>query len=96
MQSWPDGRIKLFLTQRLLQFRREHADLFPRGKYLPLDASGTFADCCDRLLRGELREAMDRRHCAAAFFARRFSADRRTLAGYAIELPKPCSLRMRA
>jgi len=46
MQSWPDGRIKLFLTQRVLQFRRKHADLFQRGEYLPLRASGTFAECC--------------------------------------------------
>ena len=43
---WPDGRIKMFLTQRALQFRREHADLFRRGGYLPLRASGTFAECC--------------------------------------------------
>src|SRR5262245_9673126 len=46
MQMWPDGRIKMFLTQRLLQFRKEHGDLFERGEYLPLHASGTFADCC--------------------------------------------------
>jgi (1->4)-alpha-D-glucan 1-alpha-D-glucosylmutase len=46
LQNWPDGRIKLFLTQRLLRFRREHGALFRQGKYLPLDASGTFADCC--------------------------------------------------
>jgi len=46
MQNWPDGRIKMFLTQRLLQFRREHAGLFQRGEYLPLGASGTFAECC--------------------------------------------------
>jgi (1->4)-alpha-D-glucan 1-alpha-D-glucosylmutase len=41
---WPDGRIKMFLTQRALQFRREHVDLFQRGNYLPLRASGTFAE----------------------------------------------------
>jgi (1->4)-alpha-D-glucan 1-alpha-D-glucosylmutase len=46
IRNWPDGRIKMFLTQRLLQFRREHADLFQRGEYLPLTASGTFAECC--------------------------------------------------
>jgi (1->4)-alpha-D-glucan 1-alpha-D-glucosylmutase len=46
MQNWPDGRIKMFLTQRLLQFRREHVGLFQRGEYLPLGASGTFAECC--------------------------------------------------
>jgi len=46
MRAWPDGRIKLFLTQRVLQFRREHADLFQRGEYLPLRASGIFAESC--------------------------------------------------
>jgi (1->4)-alpha-D-glucan 1-alpha-D-glucosylmutase len=46
MGNWPDGRIKMFLTQRLLQFRREHVDLFQRGDYFPLVATGTFAECC--------------------------------------------------
>jgi (1->4)-alpha-D-glucan 1-alpha-D-glucosylmutase len=46
MQAWPDGRIKIFLTQRMLQFRRKHAELFQRGDYLPLRASRTFAGCC--------------------------------------------------
>ena len=46
MRTWPDGRIKLFLTQRVLRFRREHADLFQHGDYLPLHASGIFAECC--------------------------------------------------
>jgi (1->4)-alpha-D-glucan 1-alpha-D-glucosylmutase len=46
VQSWPDGRIKMFLTQRVLQFRREHVDLFQRGNYLPIHASGPFAECC--------------------------------------------------
>jgi (1->4)-alpha-D-glucan 1-alpha-D-glucosylmutase len=46
LRSWPDGRIKLFLTQRLLRFRRDHAGLFQHGKYLLLTVRGTFADCC--------------------------------------------------
>ena len=46
LQSWSDGRIKMFLTQRVLQFRHEHADLFQSGNYLPLKASGNLADCC--------------------------------------------------
>jgi (1->4)-alpha-D-glucan 1-alpha-D-glucosylmutase len=46
MQTWPDGRIKLFLTQRLLRFRRQYPDLFHHGEYLALCASGTFAECC--------------------------------------------------
>jgi (1->4)-alpha-D-glucan 1-alpha-D-glucosylmutase len=46
MQTWQDGRIKMFLTQRLMRFRREHGDLFKRGEYLPIQTSGTFAECC--------------------------------------------------
>ena len=46
VHCWPDGRIKMSLTQRVLHFRREHVDLFQRGNYVPLRASGTFADCC--------------------------------------------------
>ena len=51
MQTWPDGRIKLFLTKHLLQLRRGHADLFERGEYLPLHVSGTFAECCISFVR---------------------------------------------
>jgi (1->4)-alpha-D-glucan 1-alpha-D-glucosylmutase len=41
---WEDGRIKLFLIFRVLKARRENADLFQKGGYLPLAASGKFAD----------------------------------------------------
>jgi len=51
MQSWPDGRIKLFLTTHLLQLRRAHADLFKRGEYLPVHTSGTFAESCISFIR---------------------------------------------
>ena len=51
MQTWPDGQIKMFLTQRALQFRNQHVDLFRRGEYLPLSVSGTFAECCVGLAR---------------------------------------------
>jgi (1->4)-alpha-D-glucan 1-alpha-D-glucosylmutase len=46
LEQWPDGRIKLFLTQRLLRFRRDHQALFHHGKYLPLALGGTFAESC--------------------------------------------------
>jgi (1->4)-alpha-D-glucan 1-alpha-D-glucosylmutase len=45
LQNWPDGRIKIFLTQGALRFRSDHVDLFRSGNYLPLRAIGTFADC---------------------------------------------------
>jgi (1->4)-alpha-D-glucan 1-alpha-D-glucosylmutase len=41
---WRDGRIKLALTQRLLALRGEFADVFQRGAYEPLLATGPHAD----------------------------------------------------
>jgi (1->4)-alpha-D-glucan 1-alpha-D-glucosylmutase len=35
----------------VLRFRREHADIFQSGDYLPLRASGTFAECCISFIR---------------------------------------------
>jgi len=46
VRDWADGRIKMFLTQRVSQFRRKHTELFQYGEYLPLTPSGTFAECC--------------------------------------------------
>lgn len=44
LANWQDGRIKLFVTQRLLQLRREKAPLFAEGSYVPLPLDGKFAD----------------------------------------------------
>jgi (1->4)-alpha-D-glucan 1-alpha-D-glucosylmutase len=38
--TWPDGRIKLALTRRLLALRAQLADLFARGAYRPLAVMG--------------------------------------------------------
>ena len=40
LATWPDGRIKLFLTWKALNSRCAHRDLFHCGEYLPLQASG--------------------------------------------------------
>jgi (1->4)-alpha-D-glucan 1-alpha-D-glucosylmutase len=44
LANWQDGRIKLWLTNAALAFRREHAELFLNGEYLPLEVSGPQAD----------------------------------------------------
>ncbi len=44
--NWRDGRIKLFLTQRMLLFRRENPELFAHGSYQPLEVTGEFAESC--------------------------------------------------
>jgi (1->4)-alpha-D-glucan 1-alpha-D-glucosylmutase len=56
LQQWPDGRIKLLLTQRLLRFRREHPLLFQEGTYLPLSVTGTFAESCIGFVREHERK----------------------------------------
>jgi (1->4)-alpha-D-glucan 1-alpha-D-glucosylmutase len=43
MRGWADGAVKLRTTAELLRFRREHADLFSYGDYVPLEVRGTFA-----------------------------------------------------
>ena len=46
LENWQDGRIKLFVTQRLLRFRREHPGLFQQGDYQAHPAQGEFASSC--------------------------------------------------
>ena len=41
MQHYEDGRIKLWLTEKVLNLRREHRALFSRGDYVPLPAHGS-------------------------------------------------------
>jgi (1->4)-alpha-D-glucan 1-alpha-D-glucosylmutase len=40
LDRWQDGRIKLFVTSRALNFRRGHDALFVEGAYEPLPATG--------------------------------------------------------
>ena len=49
--NWRDGRIKMFLTQRLLTFRREQPELFAKGNYTPLNLIGEFAESCVAFVR---------------------------------------------
>jgi (1->4)-alpha-D-glucan 1-alpha-D-glucosylmutase len=42
--AWPDGRIKLALTRRLLALRAEHASLFAHGAYRPVEVRGRDRD----------------------------------------------------
>ena len=44
LTNWKDGRIKLYLTSKLLQCRRDNFDLFAKGEYIPIPATGTYAD----------------------------------------------------
>jgi len=42
--NWQDGRVKLYLIDKTLNFRREHRELFQTGDYLPLYAGGKFRE----------------------------------------------------
>jgi (1->4)-alpha-D-glucan 1-alpha-D-glucosylmutase len=44
VRNWHDGRIKLFMTQAALEFRRREPELFISGEYLPLVAQGERKD----------------------------------------------------
>lgn len=40
LSHWGDGRLKLYITYRALNFRKDSPDLFLKGDYLPLAAQG--------------------------------------------------------
>jgi (1->4)-alpha-D-glucan 1-alpha-D-glucosylmutase len=48
LDSWRDGRLKLYLTKKVLGFRRAHKELFWNGNYLPLHVTGSKGEhvCC--------------------------------------------------
>lgn len=43
LQHWQCGSVKQFVIQRTLEFRRDHADVFQHGEYIPLEAHGKHA-----------------------------------------------------
>jgi (1->4)-alpha-D-glucan 1-alpha-D-glucosylmutase len=58
MLCWPDGRIKMRLTQRLLHLRRENPELFREGIYEPINFGGAFADCAIGFVRRDRDRAI--------------------------------------
>jgi (1->4)-alpha-D-glucan 1-alpha-D-glucosylmutase len=48
-----DGQVKLYLIARTLAFRRDRADLFTTGAYLPLDARGSKREHVVAFARGD-------------------------------------------
>jgi (1->4)-alpha-D-glucan 1-alpha-D-glucosylmutase len=44
MNSWRDGRVKMYTTHRALTFRRDHPTLFRSGSYDPLPSGGEHAE----------------------------------------------------
>jgi (1->4)-alpha-D-glucan 1-alpha-D-glucosylmutase len=58
LHNWPDGRIKLFLSNKALEFRRRHADLFLKGDYVPVYASGRMVQHVCAFLRTYKKESV--------------------------------------
>ncbi|PSR53518.1 4-alpha-glucanotransferase [Adhaeribacter arboris] len=54
-QNRHDARLKLWLTRNLLLERRNNADLFAKGKYIPLAVEGTYKDNVFAFARQHLR-----------------------------------------
>ena len=44
LEHWSDGRIKLFVTSRLLRFRRKNPAIFGAGAYIPVSAAGAHSE----------------------------------------------------
>jgi maltooligosyltrehalose synthase len=44
LKNWPDGRLKLYLTQRVLNFRRVRREIFLNADYQPLEVTGKQED----------------------------------------------------
>jgi (1->4)-alpha-D-glucan 1-alpha-D-glucosylmutase len=40
LKRYSDGRLKMFITWKALQFRRTNSDLFTEGEYIPLRVTG--------------------------------------------------------
>ena len=45
LRDWRDGAIKMLVTAKLLRLRAAYADLFANGKYEPILAAGSKAEC---------------------------------------------------
>jgi len=51
LDTWRDGRVKLWLTARLLDLRRDHPALFAHGRYAPVRVQGSRRDAVCAYLR---------------------------------------------
>jgi len=44
LKLYSDGRLKMYVTWKALQFRLTHPDLFTEGEYIPLRTTGAQSD----------------------------------------------------
>jgi (1->4)-alpha-D-glucan 1-alpha-D-glucosylmutase len=55
-RNWQDGRIKLYAIWKALNFRREHFELFSKGDFLEVKATGPVAEHILAILRHHKRD----------------------------------------
>ena len=58
LQSWEDGRIKMYITRALLQHRREYPQLYSQGSYEPVGITGPHADRFIAFMREDGQERL--------------------------------------
>jgi (1->4)-alpha-D-glucan 1-alpha-D-glucosylmutase len=58
LQSWEDGRIKMYITRALLQHRREYPRLYSQGSYVPVEIKGPHADRYISFMREDGQERL--------------------------------------
>jgi (1->4)-alpha-D-glucan 1-alpha-D-glucosylmutase len=51
LETWKDGRVKVFLTERLLGYRQGNRELFANGEYVPVQVKGKRAENVFAFLR---------------------------------------------
>jgi (1->4)-alpha-D-glucan 1-alpha-D-glucosylmutase len=81
LDAWPDGRIKLYVTWRLLQLRRAHRATFLGGTYRALDVHGAGAASLVAFARDEIAFVLPRLVRAYARGLRVAFADERVAMG---------------
>lgn len=89
LESWEDGRIKLYVTARALRIRRERAALFRDGAYVPLAVVGGAADrfiAFERVLGSERAVAVVPRLSARPLWTDGLRAAATLAAGASLEL----------
>jgi (1->4)-alpha-D-glucan 1-alpha-D-glucosylmutase len=58
VDHWCDGRIKLYVISQALRFRREHANVFTEGEFIPLQSAGCHAPNVIAFLRRTSSESV--------------------------------------
>jgi (1->4)-alpha-D-glucan 1-alpha-D-glucosylmutase len=96
--NWRDGRIKLYLIRKALNFRLAHKELFAGGEYIPLEAIGQRKDRVVAFARRRKKEyavVAVPRLVAGLLRSRRSFSPRENWPALKIVLPRECPGRWR-